>query len=44
MAVISPGYLTPLFTKSLGQALLGGALVGMLGGFVWMRKIIQIDM
>ncbi len=44
MAVISPGYLTPLFTKSIGQALLGGALLGMLGGFVWMRKIIQIDM
>ena len=42
MAVISPGYLNPLFKETTGHIMLGVCVVMMLGGFAWMRKIIEI--
>jgi tight adherence protein B len=39
----NPGYLDPLFDRTVGQIMLGGALVLMLAGFLWMRKIIDIE-
>ncbi len=39
----NPGYMDPLFEDTLGQFLLGGALVAMLGGFYWMKKTIEIE-
>lgn len=43
MMVVNPGYMKPLFSESLGKALLGLALVGMVVGFLWMRKTVEID-
>ncbi|MBA2608904.1 MAG: type II secretion system F family protein [Actinobacteria bacterium] len=42
MAVISPGYLNPLFKESIGHIMIGACLVMMGLGFAWMRKIIEI--
>jgi tight adherence protein B len=39
----NPGYMDPLFDETLGNFLLGGALVLMLFGFYWMKKTIEID-
>lgn len=44
MATMSPGYLDPLFNDSLGNILLGGAVVGVIGGFIWMQKIVKVDL
>ena len=44
MAVLSPGYLDPLFTDTMGQILLGGSVLGIFGGFVWMQKIIKVEL
>jgi len=39
----NPGYLDPLFDETLGKFLLVGAAVLMIGGFLWMKKIIEIE-
>jgi tight adherence protein B len=39
----NPGYLDPLFERTAGQIMIGVALVMMLGGFLWMKKIIEIE-
>ena len=39
----NPDYLAPLFDETLGNIMVGGALLLMLGGGVWMKKIIEID-
>jgi tight adherence protein B len=39
----NPGYLDPLFERTAGQIMIGLALVMMLGGFLWMKKIIEIE-
>jgi tight adherence protein B len=39
----NPGYMDPLFDETLGNFLLGGAVVLMLFGFYWMKKTIEID-
>lgn len=43
MYVMNPGYMDPLFTKTLGQILLGGGVVMCLIGFAWMKKCITIE-
>jgi tight adherence protein B len=42
LSVVSPGYVTPLFTEPLGWAMLGGAAVMMVIGCLWLRKIIDL--
>jgi tight adherence protein B len=44
MMVMSPGYLNPLFEQTIGRAMLGGSIVAMIGGFLWMKQIIKIEM
>ncbi|MEO7571960.1 MAG: type II secretion system F family protein [Acidimicrobiales bacterium] len=39
----NPGYLDPLFEERGGQILLGVACALMAGGFLWMRKMIEIE-
>lgn len=39
----NPGYLDPLFERTAGQILIGVALVMMAAGFLWMKKIIEIE-
>jgi tight adherence protein B len=43
MWVMNPAYIQKLFEPGLGYFLLGGALVAMLIGFAWMKKIITIE-
>jgi tight adherence protein B len=43
MYVMNPEYMSKLFTDTLGNILLGGSVVAMLVGFVWMKKIIDIE-
>jgi len=43
MYLINPGYMSKLFTDTLGNIMLGLAIVGMLVGFLWMRSIINIE-
>jgi tight adherence protein B len=39
----NPDYLDPLFDETVGNFLLGGAVVAMLAGFYWMKKTIEIE-
>jgi tight adherence protein B len=39
----NPGYMDPLFDKSIGRILLIGAAMLMVGGFYWMKKTIEIE-
>jgi tight adherence protein B len=43
MYLINPAYMSKLFTDTLGNVMLGLAIVGMLVGFLWMRSIINIE-
>ena len=43
MYVINREYTSKLLTDTLGNILLGGAVVMMIIGFVWMKKIIDIE-
>jgi tight adherence protein B len=43
MLIVNPGYLTPLFHQTIGLAMVTVAGVLMLAGFVWMRKIIRVE-
>jgi tight adherence protein B len=42
MMIVNPGFLNVLFTDPVGIKMVGGALVLMALGIVWMRKIIKI--
>ncbi len=44
MAVMSPGYLDPLFHETIGRMMLGGSALMAIGGFFWMQKIIKVDL
>jgi tight adherence protein B len=41
--ISQPDYMKPLFNQTVGQILVGVAVLAMLAGFAWMRKIIQIE-
>ena len=43
MALSNPGYMHGLFDHTLGQIMLGVALLAMVVGFVWMKKIVEIE-
>ena len=43
MFVINPDYTSVLFKETLGIIMLVGAVVAMIIGFLWMRKIINIE-
>lgn len=40
---LNPEYLDPLFHRGSGQLLLAGAAVVAIGGFIWMKKIVDIE-
>ncbi|MEM5389007.1 type II secretion system F family protein [Paraburkholderia phymatum] len=42
ISLMNPGFLRVLWTDPIGNKLVGGALVMMMFGVVWMRKIIRI--
>ncbi len=44
LQVINPGYLRPLFTSSIGQMAIAGALMMMVIGFFVIRKIVDIKL
>jgi tight adherence protein B len=41
--VMNPTYIQVLFDNTGGQIALGAASVVMVGGFFWMKKVIDID-
>jgi len=41
--VSNPDYVNVLFTHPIGQFMVGGALVMQVVGFLWMRKITNIE-
>jgi tight adherence protein B len=43
ISVLNPGYINGLFTSSIGRAMVLGATVLTLVGFVWMKKTIEIE-
>ncbi len=43
MYIMNQSYMEPLFQETLGLIMLGIALLGMVIGFWWMWKVIQID-
>ena len=43
MCVINPEYIGQLFDTTLGNIMIGAALVAMAVGFFWMKKIIDIE-
>jgi tight adherence protein B len=43
MFVVNPKYIGVLFTDRRGMIMLGSALVLLVGGILWMRKIVDID-
>ncbi|MFX1671659.1 type II secretion system F family protein [Paraburkholderia sp. A2WS-5] len=42
ISVVNPGFLKVLWTDPAGLKMIGGAVVLMVFGFVWMRKVIRI--
>lgn len=43
ITLTNPDFMRPLFHEFLGQMMLGLAIVSMIIGFVWMNKVIQIE-
>ncbi len=43
ITVTNPDFIRPLYEEPLGQIMLGLAIVSMIIGFIWMNKVIQID-
>lgn len=41
--VFRRGYLDPLLTTTFGQLMLGAAVVGMILGTLWMRRLVQVE-
>jgi Flp pilus assembly protein TadB len=40
---VNPDYIGRLFDVTLGQIMLGAAIVMMISGYAWMMKIIKIE-
>ncbi len=43
MYVLNPEYISTLFTETSGQMALGVATIMLVGGFAWMKKIVEIE-
>ncbi len=43
ISVLNPGYLQPLLESTIGMVIVGGGLVFMGIGIVWMQKIVKVD-
>ncbi len=43
IAVMNPGYLTPLFTEPIGIAMVCGAVLMNIVGFIWLRNVLDIE-
>jgi tight adherence protein B len=43
LLLTNPGYLTPLFTNAVGVFMMIGAVVLMLVGWIWIRRLIKIE-
>ena len=43
MYALNPDYMSALFDETIGKIMLGGGVVLMIGGFVWMQSIVKID-
>lgn len=43
ISLTNPDFMRPLYHEFLGQVMLGLALVSMIIGFIWMNKVIQIE-
>jgi len=43
ISVLNPGYLSPLLESTIGFIIIGGGLVSMGIGIVWMQKIVKVD-
>ena len=43
MMAMNPKYISKLFEGGIGYFLIGGAVVAMLVGFAWMKKIVSIE-
>ncbi|CAN5541388.1 hypothetical protein BH20ACT2_BH20ACT2_22710 [soil metagenome] len=43
MYVINRSYISLLFTERVGNYALGGSILAALGGFAWMKKIVEIE-
>ena len=41
--MINPEHMAPLFNEHLGQMMLMGAIVMQTVGYVWIRKVIKIE-
>jgi tight adherence protein B len=37
------GYLDPLLSTTIGQLMMGGAVIGMVLGSLWMKKLVQVE-
>lgn len=44
MAVMSKGYLDPLFTDPVGRIMFGGCVLSVIAGFIWMQKIVKVEL
>lgn len=43
LLVVRPAYLTPMFQRSLGLVMIAGASVLMLGAYLWIRRIVRVE-
>jgi tight adherence protein B len=43
MYVVNPDYMRPMFTRTGGHIMLGISLVMIVVGFLWMKKVVTID-
>jgi tight adherence protein B len=43
LSFINPGHMEQLFTEPMGRMMIGGAIVMQTVGFVWIRKVIKIE-
>jgi tight adherence protein B len=43
MLIVSPGYLKPLFHETVGLVMVAAAGALMLVGFVWIRRLVRVE-
>jgi tight adherence protein B len=43
MYVVNPSYMMPIFTETIGKIILGVSVFMMTVGFLWMKKVVTVD-